>query len=81
MYLFHCMCRKIGKYITVCGKTCINVASLNFLGMSGRNDIEVRCLAVDIFLSYSYHVISNMDICCHINDNTPVMSFCAFLEN
>lgn len=36
------VCRKIGKYVTVCGKTCINVASLNFLGMSGRSDIEVR---------------------------------------
>jgi len=48
--------RKIGKYVTVCGKTCINVASLNFLGMSGRNDIEVRCLpAVEAFESLALH--------------------------
>jgi len=39
------VCRKIGKYVTVCGKNCINVASLNFLGMSGRHDIEVSCTA------------------------------------
>jgi len=31
---------KIGKYVTINGKSCINVASLNFLGMSGRTDIE-----------------------------------------
>ena len=41
MWLNCCVCRKIGKYVTVCGKHCVNVASLNFLGMSGRSDIEV----------------------------------------
>jgi hypothetical protein len=35
--------RKVGKYVTVSGKRCINVASLNFLGICGREDIEVRC--------------------------------------
>jgi len=53
------MYRKLGKYVTVCGKSCINVASLNFLGMSGRNDIEVRrntriiCCALGL-LNYDY---------------------------
>lgn len=31
---------KIGKYVTINGSECLNMASLNFLGMSGRKDIE-----------------------------------------
>jgi len=31
---------KIGKYVSINGRECINMASLNFLGMSGRADIE-----------------------------------------
>lgn len=33
--------RKIGKYVNINGTECLNMASLNFLGMSGRKDIEV----------------------------------------
>jgi len=60
--LWFSVCRKIGKYVTVSGKTCINVASLNFLGLSGRNDIEVSCSAQLMFVldvtvqGWSYNV-------------------------
>lgn len=31
---------KIGKYVTINGKKCLNLASMNFLCMSGRKDVE-----------------------------------------
>lgn len=31
---------KMGKYLSINGKECLNMATLNFLGMSGRKDIE-----------------------------------------
>lgn len=31
---------KVGKIVSINGKKCLNVASMNFLGMSGREDIE-----------------------------------------
>lgn len=34
------VCSKMGKYISINGCECLNMASLNFLGMSGRKDIE-----------------------------------------
>jgi len=78
--LLYCMvdswfavCSKIGKYVTVCGKTCINVASLNFLGLSGRNDIEVSCMAlcVCLFLPVIIYVCSickNIDFLLFMTD-------------
>ena len=35
---------KVGKYVTVGGQECLNLASLNFLGMIGRPEIEVGLL-------------------------------------
>jgi serine palmitoyltransferase len=34
-------CSKVGKYVTIDGKECLNLATMNFLGMIGKEEIEV----------------------------------------
>lgn len=36
---------KIGKYVVINGQECLNLAALNFLGMTGRKDIEEHSIA------------------------------------
>ena len=49
-------CSKIGKHVNINGRECINMASLNFLGMSGRKDVEVFFWKLDMLGCLSFNV-------------------------
>ncbi len=47
-YVCVCVCRTAGAHITVNGKECLNLATLNFLGLLENNTVKVySCLYIN----------------------------------